>query len=360
MYARVKTEDRDSRVLERINIFMSKNVTTLSDGLIRNTIVIPADIRKQIAEPYNIGGAEWNEIKRSREFNNMRKLASELKLGLLISYCETQDNLFLNFFMILAYSSLISKYFKNGYDRNIMKYTIDMADARTDFKKHEGSLIVVVNKKVDTFVNLFKKDLSTRTPTDKQLREWLQSLTTRMNESIRTIAQKYYDNFNNPDIKIMMEYSDTDDGKKVISASGVMEAVRQNSVNNLMNTSDNILNMVGLPAKSVGNLKYRRLMINELPNNFGLMSTATSDVLDEWMKRNRNNITLQLFRTGFLKTMSVARGIDGINKKVEDVMMNMINTIPEEDRRNYNKQQLKKYIYLYILGNIYFSSKTVL
>lgn len=360
VYNRQKTPDRNQRVLDRINLYMSKNVHSLTDGMIRNTTTIPADVRDYIAQPYNIGPKEWSEIMKSREFPMMKRLATNLKLGLLISYCETKDQMFLNFFMILAYSSLMSKYFKNGYDRNIMKYTIDMSDGRTDFKKYEGSLIIVANKKAETFAQQFKRQLDTKTPTDKQLREWTQSLTTRMNDAVKLIAQKYYKNFNDPDLKIMMEYTKTDDGKQMISASGVMEAIRQNAVNNLMNSSDTLLNMVGLPANNIKDLKYRRLLIEEIPNNFGLLSGITSQVLDEWMTRNRDKITLQLFRTTFLKTMSVARGIDKINKDIDTVVWNMVKDMDPAVAKTFNKMQLRKYVYLYVLGNIYMSSKDVI
>lgn len=360
VYNRQKTPNRNQQVLDRINFYMSKNVHSLTDGMIRNTTVIPADVRDHIAAPYNIGSKEWSEIMKSREFPMMKRLATNLKLGLLISYCETKDQMFLNFFMIIVYSSLMSKYFKNGYDRNIMKYTIDMSDGRTDFKKYEGSLIIVANKKAETFIQQFKSQLETKAPTDKQLREWTQSLTTRMNDAVKNIAQKYYKNFNDPDLKIMMEYTKTDDGKQIISASGVMEAVRQNAVNNLMNSSDTLLNMVGLPANNIKDLRYRRLLIEHIPNNFGLMSAITSQVIDEWMSRNRDKITLQLFRTSFLKSMSIARGLDKINKDLDTIVWNMTKDMELSVSKTFNKMQLRKYLYLYILGNIYMSSKDVI
>lgn len=360
IYTSVKSRDRDRTVLDRITHYMSNNVHTLSDGMIRNTTIIAADVRDRIAQPYNIGPNEWKLIQKSKEYPKMSKLASNLRLGLLISYIDTKDIMFLNFFMVLAYSSLMSKYFKNGYDRNIMKYTLDMSDARMDFKRYEGSILIVINKKVESFINLFKKDLATKNPTDRQLREWMQSLTTRMNDSVKAVAKRYYKNFNDPDTKIMMEYTKTEDGKNILSPSGVLEAVRQNAVNNLMQPSDTILNMVGLPANNIQKLKYRRLFIQEIPNNFGLMSGVTSAVLDEWMKRNREKMTLQLFRTSFLKSMSIARGIEHIMKQIDTIVYKMLDGVPKEDHRLYNKQDMKRYLYLYVLGNIYFSSKDVL
>lgn len=360
IYTSRKVKDRDKIVLDRIKLYMTSNVHSLTDGIIRNTTTMTGEQINKIADAYNIDYHSWEAVKKSREFSNMKKLASILKIGLIISYCETRDPMYLNFFMIQVYSSLMNKYFKNGYDRNIMKFTIDNSDGRTDFKKYEGSVLIVANKKVETFLDLFKKDISTRTPTDKQIRTWIQSLTTRMNDTVRSLAQKYYKNFNDPDIKIMIEYSSTDDGKQILSAANVMEGIRQEAVNNLVNASDSILSMVGLPANNIKDLKYRRLLVEEIPNNFGLMSAVTSEILDEWMSRNRDKLTLQLFRTSFLRTMTNARGLVKINKHIDDIVFNMVKDMDEDTKKTFNKQQLRKYIYLYVLGNIYMSSKSII
>lgn len=369
IYKRKKSANRDDQVLDRINHWISNNMLAVSDGLLKVVPVISGSTMDHISQPYNLNTDDIKEIQKSKEWKNMSKLAAPqrtssnltnpIKLGLLVSYCDTGNMAYLNFLSILTYSSLMVKYFPNGFDKNIMKYTIDNADARTDFKKYDGSLMIVVKKKNETFINLFKHVLKPGI-NDKNLREALQSISTRMNEAIKSISSKYYQNFHDPDIKIMMEYSKTADGKNVISSVGVMEAIRQAAVDNLNTPSDKILTMIRLSNRDVSNLKYRVLFIREIPANFGLMSKVTSDMLDDWMKRNPNKVTIKLFRTDFIKTMSKARNITHIINALEEITDKMLMTVPESDLRLYNRLDMRKYLYNYIMLNIYNSSNAII
>lgn len=369
IYKRKKSASRDDQVLDRINHWISNNMLAVSDGLLKVVPVISGSTMDHISQPYNLNTDDIKEIQKSKEWKNMSKLAAPqrtssnltnpIKLGLLVSYCDTGNMAYLNFLSILTYSSLMVKYFPNGFDKNIMKYTIDNADARTDFKKYDGSLMIVVKKKNETFINLFKHVLKPGI-NDKNLREALQSISTRMNEAIKSISSKYYQNFHDPDIKIMMEYSKTADGKNVISSVGVMEAIRQAAVDNLNTPSDKILTMIRLSNRDVSNLKYRVLFIREIPANFGLMSKVTSDMLDDWMKRNPNKVTIKLFRTDFIKTMSKARNITHIINALEEITDKMLMTVPESDLRLYNRLDMRKYLYNYIMLNIYNSSNAII
>lgn len=358
VYNRRETPDRDDTVLERINHWISKEIATLADGLIRTTPVISAQSRDFIGSCYGITESDWTEIKRSKEFAKMSKLASPLKLGLIISYCKRRHDMYLNYCMILIYSSLLTKYFKQGYNRDIMKYTIDTADGRTDFKKYDGSLLMVVQKKVETFTQLFGRRFKDE-PDDKLIREILQSVSTRINETVKTISKKYYANFHDPDVKIMLQYSKMDDGKNVISPLGVMEAIREMAVNNLAYPSDKVLTMIGLTSNNVPKLRYRVAILDNMSDNFGLMSSATSIIIDEWMKRNQDNISLKMFRSNFVKTMSVARNMNAVNSKIDAMVEKIIenrapNAVP------LNRIDMRKYIYLYLLANIYVASTNII
>lgn len=369
IYSRCKTSDRDNRVLDRINSWMSDNMMAVTDGLLKVVPVIAGGTMDYISAPYNLSIDDIKEMHKSPEWKNMAKLASPqrtstnytnpIKLGLIVSYCDTKNVAFLNFLAILTYSSLMVKYFPNGFDKNIMKYTIDNADARTDFKKYEGSLLIVVKKKIETFVNKMGHNLKPNIK-DKQLREALQSISTRMNEAIKAISTKYYQNFHDPDIKIMIEYSKTADGKNVISSLGVMEAIRQAAVDNLASPSDKILSMIHLSNKDIANLKYRVLFIREIPECFGLLSSCTSEMLDDWMRRHPNKVTVSLFRQDFIKTMSKARNIGHIINILESVNDKMLMNVPETDLKNYDRLTMRKFMYNYIMLNIYASSNSVI
>ena len=359
IYTRQKVKDRDKMVMDRIGYYMSKNIQSISDGLLKSVPVLSGETIDYIAAPYNLGSDDWKEIQKSKQWYNMKQLASPLKLGLLISYCDTKNTSFLNFLCVLLYSSLMVKYFPRGFDKNIMKYTIDNADARTDFKKYEGSLMIVVQKKVETFVKLLDKTLKPEID-DKKLREALQSIATRMNEAVKSISTKYYKNFRDPDIKIMMEYSKTEDGKNVLSAIGVMEAIRQAAVDNLTAPSDKILTMIGLSNRNMEMFKYRSLFINQIPECFGLLSEATSEMLDDWMRRHPDKVTVTLFRQDFIKTMSKARNVQKITAILENVNDKMLLSVPDERIDQYDRLTMRRYMYNYIMLNIYASSTSII
>lgn len=359
IYNRNKVKDRDKIVIDRINHYVRNNIQSLSDGLLKSVPTMSGEVIDHIASAYGLSNNDWAEIQKSKEFRKMAKLATPLKFGLFTSYCDTKNTAFITFMTIQIYSSLMVKYFPRGFDKHIMKYTIDNADARTDFKKYEGSLMIVVNKKVETFLKLFDRQLKPGL-SDKTMRDALQSLSTRMNEAIKTISVKYYENFNNPDIKIMLEYSKTSDGKNVLSALGVMEAIRQAAVDNLSNPSEKILTMIRLGPRDVTNMKYRALFIRQIPECFGLLSKATSEMLDDWMRRHPNKVTVTLFRQDFIKTMSVARNISHIIAILESVTDKMLLSVDESAIKSYDRLTMRKYMYNYIMLNIYASSSAII
>lgn len=359
IYKSKASPDTNVRVADRINHYIQKDIAAISDGIISAVPKIAAQTRDFIAAPYNITNAEWSQISKSKEWYNMKKTASILKVGLIISYSQTKNPLYLNFMMILIYSSLMQKYFPNGYDKQIMKYTLDVtADNRTDFKN--GSLITVVNKKVDTFRQIFDRKLTGQL-SDKTIREALQSLTTRMNETVKALSSKYYKNFKDPDVKVMMEYSKTDDGKNQLNPLSVMEVIREKAVNNLQTPSDLVLKMMHMGPNDIKNLKYRRLFIEFVPECFGLLSMATNELLNEWIKRNTGNLTLSNFRTTFVKTMTKARNISHIMKYLDEMATRMIAKFPtRKERREYPFIELRDYCYHYIILNIYIASSSVM
>ena len=356
IYERRRTKDTHKRVLERINMYMRKNIASVTDGLYKNVPVVAGDVIDFIAQPYGLTDSDWKEITKSRQFSivRVRRLASPLKLGLLISYCDTKDMAFLTFLSILIYSSLMYKYFPKGFDKNIMKYTIDNADSRTDFKKFE-SLMMVIDKKLQPYLRMFDRKLKPKV-SDKDLREALESLMTRLNEAVKAISTKYYQNFNDPDIKIMMQYTKTDDGKNILSALGVMEAIRQAAVDNLAAPSDKILSMIRLSVRDTQNIKYRKLIVEQMPDCFGLLSSCTSEMLDDWMRRNPDKVTVTLFRKDFVKTMSKARNVQKITAILESVNDKMLSSLPDEEIGNYDRLTLRRFMYNYVMLNIYASS----
>ncbi|MGL5317002.1 MAG: hypothetical protein ACRC92_27330 [Peptostreptococcaceae bacterium] len=350
---------RDEKVQVLLANYFKKNISTLADGIINQVPTISANSRDEISNQYNISTRDFKSLNRLSEMKKMAKLASELKLGLIISYLKTGKAIYLNYLFILFYSSLMHKYFKNGYNKMVLKYTIESQDNRTDFKKYDMSLIVVINKKVETFIEYLSKARLTvkeknGAVSDLNIRLILQAVATRVNGMIRTIANKYYDNMKDDNIKVMMQYTKTLDGKDVISPMNVIETVRDTAVDNLRVVSYQALNMSGLTLPAA--IPYRKYIVDNFADNINSYVTATNMIVNEWLKRNPK-VSLDHFKRSFVKEMSVARNLNHIYEEIDKIYDSKMN---EETSKKLNKLTFNKYVYKYLLANITASTLDVI
>lgn len=360
IYNACKVPNRDIEVAKKINAFFKNNIQAVSDGIINTTLKISGTVRDDMASCYHLSSSDWDKVKKSPEYSKFANSASILKLGLLVSYIQTGSRIFLVFLFMLDYSARMPKYFKRDYDRNIMRYTLEnSADDRTDFKRYGMSLITVVNKKVDTYIAKFGKELSIKNIDDKTLRLLLQSILTRMNAMVKAISQKYYKNFYDKDVKIMMQYSKTQDGKQVLSPVNVIESVRERSIDNLAYPSENILKMAGFTIG--GDLELateRKLIIDYWKNVQSNLVKVSNMILDEWIKRIGSRISVKAFRTEFLRTMSIARNVAYIMSEIDklvNILISKGNSTIKIERIEFRKR-----IYLYLLANMYMQSKDLI
>ncbi|MGL5718550.1 MAG: hypothetical protein ACRCX2_36435 [Paraclostridium sp.] len=360
IYRSKKSTDRDERVVEKISIYFKNNISAITDGIINDVPKISAEQRDIIAREYNISDSDWAMIKKVPEFKNMKQLASPLNLGLLISYIETKNKVFLTYLFILHYSSIYMKYMTKGsHNAMVMKYTIDTADNRTDFKRYECSLIAVVNKKIESFIDNYKTILSSKAePTDTQLRELLQASKTRLNEMFKTLYGKYKANMNSDNVKVMMEYSETSEGKHVLSMQNVFEKLKEVSSESLFSPSEVVLNRIGLSTSNMSEFKYRLVIIRNFNKSYSILSGANSLIIDKWVSQNINRMTMDNFKTTFIKTMMNGRNIKHIYEAIDGAVDLMI---AEEGATSetYNKIVLRNYIYKYLVLNIYQSSMKI-
>lgn len=360
IYESRKSSDRDDRVIEKISLYFKNNIADITDGIIYRVPKISAEQRNLIAKEYNISDSDWGLIRQSPEFKLMKKLASPLNIGLVISYLDTKNKIFLTYLFILMYSSVYMKYMTKGsHNSLVMKYTIDTADNRTDFKRYECSLIAVVNKKVEAFVDNYKSGINNKNkPTDRFIRELVQASKTRINEMFKKLYGKYKNNMANPDVKVMMEYSKTPDGKHVLSMANIFEKLKEVSSESLFSPSDSILGSVGLGSKNVANFKYRALIIKHFNKTFGILSSANSMIIDKWIIANNSRLTMDNFKTTFISSMLNGRNISHIYDRIDDAVLYMISQ-ETDNSVSYNKIQLRTYIYRYLVLNIYTASTKV-
>lgn len=360
IYENRKSPDRDARVIEKISLYFKNNIGDITDGIIYRVPKISAEQRDLISREYGLSDIDWALVQKCPEFKNMRQLASPLNLGLLISYMDTKNKIFLTYLFILMYSSVYMKYMKKGsHNALVMKYTIDTADNRTDFKRYECSLIAVVNKKVEAFLENYKAGLNNKNkPTDKFLRELLQASKTRINEMFKKLYGKYKSNMSNPNVKIMMEYSKTPDGKHVLSMANIFEKLKEVSSEALFSPSDSTLTSIGLGSKNFEMFKYRAILIKHFNQTFGILSAANSMIIDKWVIANNSRLTMDNFKTTFISSMLNGRNISHIYAKIDEAVEYMVSK-EIDTGTTYNKIQLRTYIYRYLVLNIYASASRV-
>nr|DAG05847.1 MAG TPA: hypothetical protein [Myoviridae sp. ctkfK18] len=355
IYKSRTTPDTHNNVSDLIGLYIKKNMSVLTDGLINNYPILGETTRNRFASYYNITPEDWKIISKSPEYRLMARLADPLKLGLLYSYYETRNPIFINFLGILCYSLYMFKYFPRKFNKLIMQYTIDEFDARLDYNKLGRNLLIVIGKKTESFIQNWEKRI-TKTPSDKLFREMLKDFTPRYNNMINSIATAYHKNFNDPDVRIQIAYAKSADGKNNVAGAGLFEAIREIAMNSLQTPSSRILDMIGLGNNNPKNIKYRTLMIAKLGDQYINTSRLCSNILDEWMKRNSEHLTMKNFRLGFVRAMSIARHITYIFDGIDNVIYNMLADKPREETRIFNKVQMRKWIYQYLILTLYLSS----
>lgn len=355
IYKSRTTPDTHNNVSDLIGLYIKKNMSVLTDGLINNYPILGETTRNRFASYYNITPDDWKTISKSPEYRLMARLADPLKLGLLYSYYETRNPIFINFLGILCYSLYMFKYFPRKFNKLIMQYTIDEFDARLDYNKLGRNLLIVIGKKTESFIQNWEKRI-TKTPSDKLFREMLKDFTPRYNNMINSIATAYHKNFNDPDVRIQIAYAKSADGKNNVAGAGLFEAIREIAMNSLQTPSSRILDMIGLGNNNPKNIKYRTLIIAKLGDQYINTSRLCSNILDEWMKRNSEHLTMKNFRLGFVRAMSIARHITYIFDGIDNVIYNMLADKPREETRIFNKVQMRKWIYQYLILTLYLSS----
>lgn len=354
VYSSKKSPSRDENVMHLINQYMAtpKMVASLSSGVLDNIPKITLLDRKPIERVYNITADDMKQIQKSSEFRKIGMKFSVLKVGLVISYLETKRKVYLVYLSTLVYGSYMSNYYKNGFNRALMEYTINAQDGKQDYKRLGTNLLPVINKKLETIIKYFEPKMKGQI-TDALIRELLASIHSRFNLMIKTVAQKYYQYREDPEVKVMMQYSKSLDGKDVISPMSLIQALRSRAVSQLEYPKDNVFKMCGLTVDSPikENRRFRGLIIETYKPIFPLLIKLSNAYIDEWLRRNRKDPSVQNFKKTFVKQMSGARNLLAINKILKVIIITICKHT-HENTRSISKINLKNTIIKYVLGNI--------
>ena len=374
IYTKHKIKDRDELVKKEISFWMKSNISAITDGIINHIPKISRASAELISRHYNIDKATWKEISNIHEVKKyIPQLGSILNIGLIISYLDTGNTIYLTYLFILHYSSIYPKYMTNGsHNPHIMKYTIQTADDRTDFKKEQMSLISVVSKKLIVFTRCYMPDITPgkqankKYMTDRFIRLTLQASKTRINDMFKKLYRKYKANMSDPDIKVMLEITKTADGKHIMSMSSVFDKLREKASEGLLYVSLPLLANIGLTSKSTGDdRKHFQILYSYFygKDMYQLMSKANSMVLDKWITTHSTDQSIDNFRKTFIRTLMNGRKISHIyavlDSVVDDITMRILDDadnrekLGELDLTVFNKVVMRNYLYRYLVINLY-------
>jgi len=354
MYLKNRTQDRDYAIGARIQDWIQKNMLQgLADGIIRHVPILTGSFRDHLTIPYNLSDEDWSDITDTLEFFKIKKIGSvKLKIGLICSYIDTQNPIFLKFMSILTYTGRYQHYFRNGHDPNVMEYAIQSQTNLSQFKKL-GSLWAVMEEKHKYFIKNFEKWLSPKIK-DKEIREMIQSLETRWNQTVRIIARDVHAVYDSDEIKILKKYSKTADGKVEFSPGTVFSMIREKAVDSIAYPNEKILGMLALGPTNVAKMKYRVAIGWALRNHFPELAQITGTLIDVWSKKNSaKGLSIREFRNKFVTQMINSRQITQERNTIDKIARNTSKALLESEREiSLDIVDLKGYLYKYILANI--------
>jgi len=363
IYSKRRASNRDEVISDRIQYYISHNQSVLTDGIVKNIPKLAGSVRDYMAKPYQLNADDWKTIQRSPEFSKMKLIATDLKLGLLISYCDTRNKIFILFLAILTYTGQNVRYFKNGYDPNLMKYTLEHMSGSSDFKKNNYSLLLVLNKKIDTFINLYDKTLRPNI-SDRDLRVILQSMQGRISDMVKNVAREFFKNYDSEEIKIVIKQAKTKDGKVNFSPTSVFSVLREKSIDNLASANEQILQGLCLDMKHPENIKYRVALMHSLETYFDKFVQITGCIIDDWLSRDVPKL-LSYFHLHFVSTMIKSRNLGPARKLIDDISRDTIKWYNKSFNPNRTRDEntlisiynLKNYILKYCIMNVYLAAK---
>lgn len=351
---------RNQLVLSEIIQFLNKDTTisTLNDGIIKYVPKIGKHSLDEVSKFYNIDSSKWNIIRFSSEYKYMQKLSNPLNIGLIISYLETRNKIFLFYLFLVFYSSTYFKFFTKGsHNEAMMKYTIDNCSMKTDFKRY-GNLQHVLEKKVDTFIGLFSNRVRpSNTYTDRDIRLMLQSIKTRVSEMMKKIYDTYKTNLNNPKVKLLLENNTMDmSGKDVIVKT-------ENKFMTLKSTLIPNTYISGIKFNTVkivtgNNIKLQTALNKSYQRISHAMSDASITLLDLWLKKNMKELVdVRYFFNNFVKDVNKFRYLDiSYRNKVDRIAQAIISDNPELD---LDMVQVKETVHKYIMFTLFTLGKEV-
>lgn len=236
-----KNKDRDKTVLLKISDYYKNNADSLSDGIIKDFIIVGDTVIQRMQDPYNIDMNEFNKFrKENKVLAQGHMIVNKLiYLSLITSYYDTKDRMFIDMLGLIETGSKFAKYFPHGVSSpETMKYVIEKEMSNKYLIKKHGSLYMAVQESISIIIDTPKLKSQFERMNDNDIQYILNRISTTINQLLKGIAS-IYNNYKDKEITSqMITQSELDlEGKMSTSNNSIEVDNLRNIVVNYMPSS---------------------------------------------------------------------------------------------------------------------------
>lgn len=328
VFSKKKLPDRDEKLHLYITHWWEKNAKSLSNGIIADIPMFSKDVRTQLENCFNISPEDVNELNTCEDYKRLKfRVNKNLKIGLVISWIDTRNKMFLVILSIIVFSEIHRKYFPTftGSTPKVLERVIDEQDNRTDFKKYHKSLLHVVNKRIEALRPWMENKFKGKSYTDHDIIEAITSVDARYNGMMKILAQKTYEKIEQGVVVQTVQSTDAND-KHVLSSSSLLSTVSEQIAEDLSYPSARIMGYIHNGSKEQYAIEkyYNGVKFKKLGNDI-------INYLDERAGTAQKPVWIDI-----LSKLSLTKS----SKEVSDGIVDIVNEIFDKSNVPLNKKYL--------------------
>lgn len=319
-----KTPDRDKKVIEAINNYFKNNAEALNDGIIERYISFGNINRERILSLYNIPDNDFKRFqKENLVLSSEHKVVNDLiKLCLITSYHDTKDRIFLDMMSVIIIGSRFNHYFRLGISNPAkMKFIIEKKLSNKFLIKKYGSLFLTTQAMITTLITSdTMKSKIDHLEDDENLRKIINSISTRLNNMMKEIANVYYSMGDSNETIYTQDENSTQEGKLSLTNNSIALQNLKNIITNYNPATIDyrILNILRIQSP-IKRYFMQKILLNTECNYFSQISNL---YIDYYVKSYGSDI--QLMKKDFIPKSDTARMNSDELRKLENDIANKI------------------------------------
>lgn len=329
-----KTADRDKKVVEAINNYYRNNADALNDGIIEKYISFGNINRERILSLYNIPEADYKRFqKENLVLSSEHKVVNDLiKLCLMTSYHDTKDRIFLDMLSVIIIGSRFNQYFRLGISNPAkMKFILEKKLSNKFLIKKYGSLFLTTQAMVTTLITSdTMRGKIENLNDDENLRKIINSISTRLNNMMKEIANVYYSMGDSNETIYTQDENSSAEGKLSLTNNSITLQNLKNIIANYNPATIDyrILNILRIHSP-VKRFFIQKLLLNTEYNYFAKIANL---YIDYYVKAYGSDI--QLMKKDFIPKSDTARMNSDELRAVENDITNKIKELAIEHVKN--------------------------